>query len=57
MSDILIEGFNLMLVNIWIVPIGVLIGVFVGAMPGLTSSGALAMLLPILIALPPGNRD
>ncbi len=53
MSEIMIEGFNLMLANIWIVPIGVLIGMFVGAMPGLTSSGALAMLLPILIALQP----
>ncbi len=53
MSDVLIEGFNLMLVNVWIVPIGVLIGMFVGAMPGLTSSGALAMMLPILIALSP----
>ena len=49
MSDVMIDGFNLMLVNIWIVPIGVMIGMFVGAMPGLTSSGTLAMLLPILI--------
>ncbi|MGI9336194.1 MAG: tripartite tricarboxylate transporter permease, partial [Gammaproteobacteria bacterium] len=49
----LVEGFQLFVSNIWIVPLGVLLGMFVGAMPGLTSSGTLAMLLPILIALPP----
>ncbi len=53
MPATMIDGFNLMMVNVWIVPIGVLIGMFVGAMPGLTSSGTLAMLLPILINLPP----
>jgi putative tricarboxylic transport membrane protein len=53
MSDIAVEGFYLFLANAWIVPIGVLIGMFVGAMPGLSSSGTLAMMLPILMALAP----
>jgi putative tricarboxylic transport membrane protein len=53
MSDIAVEGFYLFLANAWIVPIGVLIGMFVGAMPGLSSSGTLAMMLPILLALAP----
>ena len=53
MSDIAVEGFYLFLTNAWIVPIGVLIGMFVGAMPGLSSSGTLAMMLPILLALAP----
>ena len=53
MPDIAVEGFYLFLANIWVVPIGVLIGMFVGAMPGLTSSGTLAMLLPVLMVLPP----
>ena len=48
----MLEGFQVFLANIWVVPLGVLIGMFVGAMPGLTSSGTLAMLLPILMALP-----
>ena len=53
MSDIAVEGFYLFLANAWIVPIGVLIGMFIGAMPGLSSSGTLAMMLPILMALAP----
>ncbi len=53
MPDALFEGFQLFLANIWIVPLGVLIGMFVGGMPGLTSSGTLAMLLPVLLVLPP----
>ncbi len=53
MSDIAVEGFYLFLANAWIVPIGVLIGMFIGAMPGLSSTGTLAMMLPILMALAP----
>ena len=48
----MLEGFELFLSHIWVVPLGVLLGMFVGGMPGLTSSGTLAMLLPILMALP-----
>ena len=53
MPDIVLQGFQLFLGNIWIVPIGVMIGMLVGGMPGLTSSGTLAMLLPVLISIPP----
>ncbi|MCH8919080.1 MAG: tripartite tricarboxylate transporter permease, partial [Proteobacteria bacterium] len=53
MPDAFFEGFQLFLSNFWIVPLGVLIGMFVGAMPGLTSSGTLAMLLPVLLVLKP----
>jgi putative tricarboxylic transport membrane protein len=53
MPDALFEGFQLFLSNIWIVPLGVLIGMVVGGMPGLTSSGTLAMLLPVLLVLRP----
>jgi putative tricarboxylic transport membrane protein len=53
MPDAFLEGFQLFLQNIWIVPLGVLIGMFVGGMPGLTSSGTLAMLLPVLLVLRP----
>ena len=53
MPDIFYEGFQLFLINFWIVPLGVLIGMFIGAMPGLTSSGTLAMMLPVLLVLSP----
>ena len=53
MPDAFFEGFQLFLANMWIVPVGVMIGMFVGAMPGLTSSGTLAMLLPVLLVLTP----
>ena len=53
MPQIFIDGFFIFLNNIWIVPLGVMIGMFVGAMPGLSSSGTLAMLLPVLIVLRP----
>lgn len=53
MSDALYDGLFLMLSNIWLVPIGVMIGIFVGAMPGLSASNSLAILIPIMIALPP----
>lgn len=53
MPDMVVNGFDVFLSNIWIVPIGVMIGMFVGAMPGLSSAGTLAMLLPIMIVIRP----
>ena len=53
MPDVFIQGFQIFLSNIWIVPVGVMIGMLAGGMPGLTSSGTLAMLLPVLISIPP----
>ncbi len=53
MPEALFEGLQLLMSNIWLVPVGVLVGMFYGGMPGLTSSGTLAMLLPILIAIAP----
>jgi len=46
-------GLILMLGAAWAVPLGILIGMAIGAMPGLNSSGMLAVLLPLLILLPP----
>lgn len=42
-----------MLGHVWLVPIGVLVGICVGAMPGLTASNSLAILIPLMIAMPP----
>ncbi|MEL7565907.1 MAG: tripartite tricarboxylate transporter permease [Dehalobacterium sp.] len=53
MSGDILEGLNILLSNIWIVPIGVALGMVIGAIPGLTSSNSLAIMLPILFALPP----
>ena len=53
MPEALYEGLQLLMSNMWLVPVGVLVGMFYGGMPGLTSSGTLAMLLPILIAIAP----
>ena len=35
MPDALFEGFQLFIANFWIVPVGVMVGMFVGGMPGL----------------------
>jgi len=48
-----LEGLNLLLSIAWVVPLGVLAGMFVGAMPGLNASGMLAILLPVMVLLPP----
>jgi len=48
----MLEGLQLMLENSWIVPVGVLFGMLIGALPGLTSSGTLSIMLPILMVLP-----
>ncbi|MEQ8194790.1 MAG: tripartite tricarboxylate transporter permease [Rhodospirillales bacterium] len=53
MPESLFDGLNLLLNNLWLVPVGVLAGMFYGGMPGLTSSGTLAMLLPVLIVISP----
>lgn len=53
MPEALFDGLQLLLSNMWLVPVGVLAGMFYGGMPGLTSSGTLAMLLPILIVIEP----
>lgn len=53
MSDFMIDGLFLMLGNLWLVPIGVMLGICVGAMPGLSASNSLAILLPVMVVLPP----
>lgn len=53
MPEAVFDGLYLMLNHIWLVPIGVFMGICVGAMPGLSSSNSLAILLPVMIALPP----
>lgn len=47
------DGFMLLLSVMWVVPLGLLVGMFVGALPGLNSSGMLAVMLPLLILMPP----
>ena len=53
MPEMVINGFYIFLSNIWIVPLGVMIGMFVGAMPGLGSVNGVAILLPITFIVPP----
>lgn len=53
MIEMVSAGFSLLVSHIWLVPLGVLIGMFVGALPGLSSSGTLAMMLPIFMSIPP----
>ncbi|ATW27399.1 tripartite tricarboxylate transporter permease [Candidatus Formimonas warabiya] len=45
-------GLEMLLSNLWIVPIGVLVGIIIGAIPGLSSSNSLAILLPMMLGLP-----
>jgi len=51
--EMILEGLNLFLANMWVIPVGVMVGMFAGAMPGLTPSNSLVMLLPLMIVLPP----
>lgn len=51
--DLAFQGLFIMLQVAWAVPLGIMIGMAIGAMPGLNSSGMLAVLLPMLILLPP----
>ncbi len=51
----LIDGFliSLSLMNIFMVVMGVTVGLFVGAMPGLGSVNGVAILLPVTFVVPP----
>ncbi|WP_148133617.1 tripartite tricarboxylate transporter permease [Candidatus Formimonas warabiya] len=53
MSGDILEGLKILSSYIWIVPLGVALGMVIGAIPGLTSSNSLAIMLPILFAMPP----
>lgn len=53
MFDTAFAGLSILLSFVWVVPIGVLAGILVGAMPGLNASGMLAILLPVMVLLPP----
>ncbi|MFZ7104150.1 MAG: tripartite tricarboxylate transporter permease [Peptococcaceae bacterium] len=52
MSNAVLGGLQILFSNLWVVPIGVLVGLVVGATPGLTSSNSLAILLPLMLGLP-----
>ena len=52
MSHAIYEGFQILLANLWVVPVATFIGIMVGAMPGLNSSNSLAIMLPMLMAMP-----
>ena len=53
--DAVIQGFTLLIdpFNIFLIFIAVLIGVCVGALPGLSSPMAIALLLPFSLSLEP----
>jgi len=53
MDGVIFEGLKILISHIWIVPLGVFLGMLIGATPGLTSSNSLAIMLPILFAMPP----
>lgn len=53
MFDAAFAGLDVLTSIVWVVPIGVLAGIIVGAMPGLNASGMLAILLPVMVLLPP----
>lgn len=48
-----IDGLVLMLAYFWLVPVGVMVGMVVGGIPGLSPPNALAAMIPVLIVLPP----
>src|SRR5690606_6353572 len=47
------DGLLLLFSSFWAVPLGLFVGIFIGAIPGLSSSGMLAVLLPVLVSFPP----
>jgi putative tricarboxylic transport membrane protein len=47
------DGLLLLFSSLWAVPLGLFVGIFIGAIPGLSSSGMLAVLLPVLVSFPP----
>jgi len=53
MDNVILQGFSLFWHYAWLVPGGVMLGMIVGATPGLTSANSLAILLPFLISIPP----
>ena len=42
-------------INIMLIMVGVTLGLFIGAMPGLGSVNGVAILLPITFLVPPGS--
>lgn len=54
---LLAEGFatSLSPLNIFIVLIGVTVGLFIGAMPGLGSVNGVAIVLPLTFVVPPAS--
>lgn len=52
MDIAVISGWDMMINNLWIVPIGMIVGIIVGATPGLSSSNSLALLLPMMLGMP-----
>jgi putative tricarboxylic transport membrane protein len=48
-----IAGLELILSNVWIIPVGVMAGMIVGGIPGLSPPNALAIMIPVLVSLPP----
>jgi len=53
MESIVLGGLQLMFTDIWFVFIGVIVGMIVGATPGLSASNSTAMLLPVILVLSP----
>ncbi len=51
--SVIMGGFELMMANLWIIPIGVMGGMVVGAIPGLSPPNALAIMIPVLVVFPP----
>jgi len=52
MEEVVFSGLSMMLSGIWIVPIGIFIGILVGAIPGLSAGNSLAILMPMMLGLP-----
>lgn len=55
MDSTIFDGLNLFISHSYFVPIGVLLGMLIGATPGLTSSNSLPILLPMLIMMDPDS--
>lgn len=47
------DGLMLLMQSFWLVPLGVMVGLVVGAIPGLSPPNALAAMIPVLVMLPP----
>ncbi|MDP2739839.1 MAG: tripartite tricarboxylate transporter permease [Pseudorhodobacter sp.] len=53
MSNAVVDGFLITLQYFWLVPLGAMVGMIVGAIPGLSPPNALAAMIPVLIVLSP----